>query len=105
MKNMEDTLAARRDEHRKRFEQMGKTNPAFAHLPSLPEPPKLADNNFVRDTRQLIEILVGAGRTSDAQKIRDEALKEFKDDRLESAITDAEKKVRSAHEIPAAVPR
>jgi hypothetical protein len=41
-----------------------------------------------------VEILVGSGHKSDAQKFRDEAVAVFDDSRLESAVTDAEEKIR-----------
>ena len=61
---------------------------------SWPEPPKFADNNFVGQIRQLIEILVGADRKPEADKIRDEALTVLNDDRIKSAVTDAEQKIQ-----------
>jgi serine/threonine protein kinase/tetratricopeptide (TPR) repeat protein len=85
----------RRADEKKRFEEMGQTNPAFAHVASSwPEPPKFADNNFVGQIRQLIEILVGADRKPEADKIRDEALTVLNDDRIKSAVTDAEQKIQ-----------
>jgi hypothetical protein len=87
--------AVRRADEKKRFEEMGQTNPAFARLASTwSDPPKFADNNFVGQIRQLIEILVGAGRKPEADKIRDEALMVLNDDRIKSAVTDAEQKIK-----------
>jgi len=44
-------------EQQKRFQEMGKTNAIFAHMPFFPTPPPFADNHFIEQTRQLIEIL------------------------------------------------
>jgi hypothetical protein len=57
------------------------------------EPPKMADKNFVAQTRQLIEILVGVDQKPEAEKIRDQAVALLPDDRLKSAVTDAEKTI------------
>ncbi len=95
MKNWEDQLASRREQEKQRFQAMAKTNPAFAHIPVLPEPPPFADNNFVGQTRQLIEILVGAGHPADAARIQAEAVAVLDDARLKSAVRDAEEKIRS----------
>ena len=70
--------------------QNGQTRPAG--MPS-PMPPPAADNLLVEHTRQLIEILVGAGHKADAEKIRTQALALVDDPRLKSAISDAEKKI------------
>jgi serine/threonine protein kinase len=96
MKEFEDQNALRREEQRKRFQEMAGTNSAFANLPMLPTPPKFADDHFVGQTRQLIEILVGAARKSDAEKIRDQSLDSLDDARLKSAVTDAEEKIKKA---------
>ena len=55
--------------------------------------PRAADNLLVADTRQLIEILVGAGHKADAENIRTQALALLDDPRLQSAVSDAEKKI------------
>ena len=49
---------------------------------------------FVGQTRLLIEILVATGHNDDAKKIRDEALAILNDARLQSAVTDAEVKIK-----------
>jgi serine/threonine protein kinase/tetratricopeptide (TPR) repeat protein len=103
-KKWEDDEDVRRADQKKRFEEMAKSNPAFAHLPALPEPSKMADNNFVGQTRQLIEILVGANRKPEAEKIRDEALTILDDDRLKSAVSDAEQQIQKRAEVSAAPP-
>jgi hypothetical protein len=95
LKKLEDQWAARRQEQTKQFEQTAKTNSLSANTPApfLPEPPRLADKKFVGQTRQLIEILVGANRKTDAGKIREEALAVLDVSELQSAVSDAEKKI------------
>jgi tRNA A-37 threonylcarbamoyl transferase component Bud32 len=95
LKKLEDQWAARRQEQTKQFEQTAKTNPLSANTPApfLPEPPRLADKKFVGQTRQLIEILVGANRKTDAGKIREEALAVLDVSELQSAVSDAAKKI------------
>ena len=55
---------------------------------------KQANDSFVNDTRRLVEILVGSGHTDEAQKIQSEAVAVLNDPRLQSAVGDAEEKVR-----------
>ena len=55
---------------------------------------KYAEDRFVSQTCQLIEILVGVGRKADAEKIRDQAVAVLDDARLKSAVSDAEARVR-----------
>ena len=93
MKTFEEQSAARQ-EQMKQFQEMAKTNPLYAHIPMLPGPPKFADDNFVAQTRQLIEILVATDHNADAEKIRDEAVGILDDPRLKSAVSDAEQKIR-----------
>ena len=69
--------------------QNGQTRPAG---PSF-MPPRAADNILVGHTRQLVEILVGAGHKADAQNICTQALVLVDDPRLQSAVSDAEKKI------------
>jgi len=56
---------------------------------------KHAERTFVKDARQLVEILVGTGRKMDAEKIRDKAVAVLSVPELQSAVTDAEQKVVS----------
>ena len=49
----------------------------------------------LKDTRQLVEILVGVGRKADAEEIRDQAVTVLDVPELQSAVTDAEQKVAS----------
>jgi len=97
MKQWEDSQAAMREQQTQRLQALAETNSAFANLPRLSAPvlPRLADKNFVGQTRQLIEILVGANRRSDAEKIRDEALSVLDDPQLKSSVEDAADKIRN----------
>ncbi len=68
---------------------------------SLPTPmptritvPKMAEDNFVGEVRNVIEILVATKSNADAEKFRDEALLLVDDARLKSAVSDAEEKLR-----------
>jgi predicted Ser/Thr protein kinase len=58
---------------------------------------KFANDGFVGKTRELIEILVATGHMSDAENIRDQAVKILDDPRLPSAIADAQKAIQSKH--------
>jgi hypothetical protein len=55
---------------------------------------QMATNNFVGEVCKLIEILVGAGRKTDAEKIHDQAVALLDDARLKSAVSDAEEKIQ-----------
>ena len=57
-------------------------------------PPPNADSRLVTKIRQLIEILVGAGRKTEAQRILEQALDLVADPRLQSAVADAETRVK-----------
>jgi serine/threonine protein kinase len=72
------------------YQKMGRTN----LFPQRPEMSKLSDDRFVGQTCQLIEILVGTGHQTDAEKIRDEAVTVLDDARLKSAVSDAEEKIQ-----------
>jgi RNA polymerase sigma-70 factor (ECF subfamily) len=61
---------------------------------------KSAEKGFVSQTRQLIEILVATGLKTDAEKIRDQAVTVLDDERLKSAVADAEEKVHSKSAQP-----
>jgi serine/threonine protein kinase len=86
---------ARREEQKERFQAMAKTNAMFAHIPEFPAPPPFADDNFVQQTRQLIEILVVAGGKTDAENIQTEALAILNDPRLKTAVASAEQSIKS----------
>ncbi len=92
-KQFEERNAARSDEQKERLQAMAKTNSLFAHMPVLPAPPPFADNNFVQQTRQLIEILVATGSKPDAENIQKQAMALLDDSRLKSAVSDAETKI------------
>jgi predicted Ser/Thr protein kinase len=53
-----------------------------------------ANNRFVGQTCRLIEILVGTGQKTAAEKIRDQAVAVLDDPRLKSAVSDAEEKIQ-----------
>jgi serine/threonine protein kinase/signal peptidase I len=55
---------------------------------------KSANDRFVGETRQLIEILVATGDKVVAEKIRDQAVFLLDDTRLHSAVSDAEAKIK-----------
>ena len=87
--------------------QLGLTNqfkPAINPLYSLPPPPmpvdsvpsprQLVDDNFVNQTRQLIEILIGAGRKAEAKDIQGQAVAILDNPRLRSAVSDAMQQVQ-----------
>jgi type II secretory pathway pseudopilin PulG len=95
MRPFEEQNAVRRAEQNKRFQEMAKTNSTYANLPRpfMPELPKFADNNFIGQTRTLIEILVATNHKPDAEKIQDEAVAVLDDARLKSAVSDAERKI------------
>jgi len=52
-----------------------------------------AENRFVGSVCQLIEILVATDHRADAEKIRDRAVTVLDDERLKSAVGDAEQKI------------
>ena len=93
MKQFEQQGEKRAEDQKERFQAMAKTNSLYAHIPLLPTPPLFADNNFVQQTRQLIEILVATGSKSDAENIQKQALAILDDPRLATAVADADEKV------------
>ncbi len=54
---------------------------------------RFANDQFVNQTRNLIEILVATGHEPEAERIRSQALAILNDPRLSSAITDAQERV------------
>ncbi len=96
MKQMEDQQAVMRQQETERFQAMAKTNALYARLVmfSPPAPPKMADNNFIGQTRQLIEVLVGVGRTDEADKIQQKAVAVLDVSDLKSAVSDAQQRVK-----------
>jgi len=79
--------------------QMAEVNQKLGHTNPW-TPPDISDrlkqnaeNDFIGQTRQLIEILVGANRKAEAEKIREQAVTVLDDARLKSAVSDAEQKM------------
>ena len=56
---------------------------------------EFTDDTFINDTCQLIEILIGLNRKKEAEEIQKRALKYFDNEKIKTAITDAEKKIKS----------
>ena len=54
---------------------------------------KSTEQTFIKDTRKLIEILVGVGREAEAEQIREQAVAVLNVPELQSAVTDAGQKV------------
>ena len=95
----QNRLAESREQIIKMTEQMdrqhGRTNSTIRPPPNtLPTVKKLAEDNFVNGTRNLIAILVAVDHKGDAEKIRDEAMTVLDDKRLKSAVSDAETKIK-----------
>ena len=59
-----------------------------------------AQRTFIKDTRKLVEILVGVSRNTEAEAIRDQAVALLDVPELRSAMTDAEQKVASHSVAP-----
>jgi serine/threonine protein kinase len=77
-------------------QKFGRTNPpAFLPPDTSAMLKKSAENRFIGQVRQLIEILVATGHQADAEKIQGEAITILDDPRLHSAVTDAADKVRN----------
>jgi hypothetical protein len=68
--------------------------PPFAGTFHMPDMGQMATNNFVGQVCKLVEILVATGHKADAEKIRDEAVTVLDDPRLQSAVSDAEQKIK-----------
>jgi hypothetical protein len=86
---LESRQAERQQQLTKRLQSLAQTNRPFARVPPLIAPPPFADENFVRETCQLIEILVGADRKAEAEAIQSRALAVLEDPRLKLAVGDA----------------
>jgi tetratricopeptide (TPR) repeat protein len=86
----------RMDEMRKKYPM---PVPPALRLPSgafgPPDLGQMATNNFVGQVCKLVEILVVTGHQADAEKIHAEAVKVLADPRLQSAVGDAEEKLRN----------
>ena len=97
MKIMRDQQQVRWRQQVERMQEMAKTTNSVFPNGQVPFPPvlaKMADNGFIAQTRNLIEILVATGHKSDAEKIRDQAVAVLDVARLKSAVGDAENKIR-----------
>jgi len=89
-------------------QRMGFTNkvkplpvPNYYYLPVSPAPAdpaaiarKYVEDSFVNGTRQLLGILVGAGRKAEAEEIQGKAVAVLDDPRLRSAVSDATQQVQ-----------
>jgi len=94
----QDDLRRRMDERMQAAQKQSESNGiASASWPRsmIPPPPKSADKTFVAHTKQLIEILVGAGHKTDAENIQREAVLLLDDPALKSAVDDAEKEIHA----------
>ncbi|HZV36993.1 MAG TPA: protein kinase, partial [Verrucomicrobiae bacterium] len=94
--NMEENQRARQQRWDELNEKMKKDHPEM-HLPTqvnLPHP-RTADNNFISQTRQLIEILVATGHQNEAYEIRNQAYSLLSDPRLMDPVGDAQKAIKS----------
>jgi hypothetical protein len=61
---------------------------------------KQAELAFIKETRKLIEILVGVGRKAEAETIRDQAVSILNVTELQSAVADAETKIGKPSRSP-----
>ena len=98
-------MAAMTEANKKRIAELnlqhGWTNvPAFSPPDTSAMMKKSAENGFVSQTRQLIEILVATGHKTDAEKIRDQAVTVLDDERLKSAVADAADKAHAKSAQP-----
>ena len=92
-----DSLERQR-ESQQRMDEMRKQFPTPGYVP--PDRGRMATNNFVGDVRKLVEILVGAGRQTEAEKIQVQASSVLDDARLKSAVSDAVEKVQKIKTSP-----
>jgi competence protein ComGC len=77
-------------------QKLGRTNPpGFLPPDTSAMLKKSAEDRFVGQVRQLIEILVATDHRADAEKIQGEAVTVLDDTRLHSAVTDTAEKVRN----------
>jgi hypothetical protein len=73
-------------------QKLGRTN-TYAPPDNSAMMRKSAENGFVGQSCQLIEILVATGHKTDAETIRDQAVTILDNARLKSAVSDAEQKI------------
>jgi hypothetical protein len=86
-------------ENQERMTEVRKQFPVPApHLPpgfrAPPDMGQMATNNFVGQVCKLVEILVATSHPAEAKKIREEAVNVLDDPRLQSAVSDAEQKIK-----------
>jgi len=82
-------------------QKRGLTNvPPFSPPDTSAMMKKSAEDRFVGQVHQLIEILVATGHKSDAEKIRDQALAILDDPRLLSTVSDAEERAQKVRASP-----
>jgi hypothetical protein len=81
-KDWEEKMAEQQKQMRQQMEK--RAAESKVPMPTYPalSPPKLADKNFVDQTRRLVEILAGVGKQAEAQKISDEAFEILPDPKL-----------------------
>ena len=89
-----DRMVEMRQTNAKRLAQMGFTN-VLAHyvVDDFQSGRTMATNSFVNGARQLIEILVGAGRKTEAEEIQNQAVAFMDDPQLKAAVSDAERHI------------
>jgi serine/threonine protein kinase len=93
-KRMAETQQRTRQMIAEMNQKRGLTNlPAFSSPDTAAMMKKSAEDRFIGSVRQLVEILMVTGHKSVAEKIRDEAVAVLDDARLQSAVSDAEKKI------------
>lgn len=68
--------------------------PPPVRVDSVPSPREFTEDSFVNQTRQLIEILIGAGRKAEAEDVQGKAVAILDDPRLKSAVSDATQQVQ-----------
>jgi hypothetical protein len=94
----DSNIAALIEANRKRtvesLRQRGFTNSTYSQSERWAMVKQRAEDNFVGQTRRLIEILVATGHQAEAEKIHGQAVAILADARLKSAVTDAEKHLR-----------
>jgi hypothetical protein len=94
-------LAAMNESTRQRMVEMNRQH-GWTNMPAYSPPDtsamlkQSAENGFVGQTRRLIEILVATGHKPEAEKIQGQALTVLDDERLKSAVADAETKTKKA---------
>jgi hypothetical protein len=92
-------MAAMNEAGKQRIAELNRQH-GFTNVPPFSAPDtsammrRNAENNFAGETRRLIEILVATGHKADAEKIRNQAVAILDDPRLQSAVSDADQKLK-----------